>query len=80
MPQFTALPPVPAKHSDLIHHFHRRQSVSIPELVKPYNEHDAVVRKIFAQEPEHPALSTIISMWYHSMTEELPIFAFEREI
>ncbi|KAL4885830.1 ankyrin repeat-containing domain protein [Aspergillus karnatakaensis] len=50
------LPPVPAKHSDFIHYV-TQSTKSVPELVKPYNDYDAVVRKIYAQEPHHPVIS-----------------------
>ncbi|KAL4918997.1 hypothetical protein BDW62DRAFT_56761 [Aspergillus aurantiobrunneus] len=50
-----ALPPLPAKHSLFIQHVAANPTASIPSLVKPYNKYDAVVRQIYAQEPNHPA-------------------------
>lgn len=49
-----ALPPVPVKHSDFVSHLQSNPDTPIDELIKPYNEYDAVARQIFAQEPSHP--------------------------
>ncbi|KAB8262887.1 hypothetical protein BDV32DRAFT_147064 [Aspergillus pseudonomiae] len=51
-----SFPSLPAKHQDLIGWINRNQDTSIAQLLKPYNEYEAVVRKLFAQEPSHPAL------------------------
>jgi hypothetical protein len=51
------LPDVPVKHADFLEHVKAHPEKSIPDLVKPYNDFDAVVRKIYAQEPDHPAVT-----------------------
>ncbi|KAK1143690.1 hypothetical protein N8T08_006090 [Aspergillus melleus] len=52
----STLPPLPAKHQDLVSWIHNHPDTPINELVKPFNEHEAVVRKLFAQEPSNPLL------------------------
>ncbi|KAH8690265.1 ankyrin repeat protein [Talaromyces proteolyticus] len=49
------LPPVPAKHSEFLRYFQANNSTPVVDLVKPYNQYDAVLRKIYAQQPSHPA-------------------------
>jgi hypothetical protein len=51
------LPPVPAKHADLVQYLQSHSSEPVRDLLRPYNEHDAVLREIFAQEPHHPAIT-----------------------
>lgn len=51
-----ALPNVPVKHEDFLRHVQSNPGTPISDLVKPYNEYDAVLRRVFAQEPLHPAL------------------------
>ncbi|KAL2862382.1 ankyrin repeat protein [Aspergillus lucknowensis] len=51
------LPTVPAKHSDFLEYVKAHPEKSIVELVRPYHDYDAVARKIFAQEPDHPAIT-----------------------
>ncbi|KAL4871430.1 hypothetical protein BDV12DRAFT_28672 [Aspergillus spectabilis] len=51
------LPPVPAKHSDFIQYVTAESTKPIRDLVKPYNDYDAVVRRIYAQEPHHAAIT-----------------------
>ncbi|KAI9367560.1 hypothetical protein BJX61DRAFT_551360 [Aspergillus egyptiacus] len=51
------LPPVPVKHSEFLDYVKANPEKPIPELVKPYNEYDAVLRRIYAQEPDHPAVA-----------------------
>lgn len=51
-----ALPSVPVQHQDFVEYVNSHQDTPIEELVRPYNEYDAVVRKVFAQEPSNPAL------------------------
>ncbi|GFF56479.1 uncharacterized protein R883 [Aspergillus udagawae] len=48
------LPAVPTKHSTFIDYVNSHPQESIPELVRPYNEYDTVLRKIYAQQPSHP--------------------------
>ncbi|RHZ50985.1 ankyrin repeat protein [Aspergillus thermomutatus] len=51
------LPTVPTKHSTFIDYINSHPQESIPDLVRPYNEYDAVLRKIYAQQPSHPAVA-----------------------
>ncbi|KAL2861177.1 ankyrin repeat-containing domain protein [Aspergillus lucknowensis] len=51
------LPSVPAKHSDLVQYLHSHPDTPVHSLLKPYNAYDAVLREIFAQEPDHPAIA-----------------------
>jgi hypothetical protein len=50
------LPSVPVKHKNFIQHVQSHQKTPIEELLKPYNEYDALARKIYAQEPAHTLL------------------------
>ncbi|CAI6337715.1 unnamed protein product [Periconia digitata] len=51
------LPKVPAKHADFISYAHAHADQSLPELLEPYKQYDASIREVFAQEPDHPALT-----------------------
>ncbi|KIA75517.1 hypothetical protein HK57_00016 [Aspergillus ustus] len=51
------LPGVPVKHSELVQYLQSQSNKPIRELLKPYNDFDAVLRQIFAQEPDHPAIA-----------------------
>ncbi|KAF9895110.1 Ankyrin repeat domain-containing protein 60 [Aspergillus nanangensis] len=51
-----SLPALPAKHQDLPRWIEEHAETPIDQLVAPYNDFEATVRKIFAQEPSHPAL------------------------
>lgn len=51
-----ALPHVPVKHQDFLRYVQSDQVTPVRDLVKPYIEYDAVLRKLFAQEPSFPAL------------------------
>ncbi|KAB8238727.1 ankyrin repeat protein [Aspergillus alliaceus] len=51
-----ALPSLPAKHQDFVGWVNENQPTQISELIKPFNEYESVIRKLFAQEPSHPAL------------------------
>ncbi|KAL4736293.1 hypothetical protein BDV11DRAFT_211341 [Aspergillus similis] len=53
----SSLPSLPAKHSHFIQHVASHPNTPMPELVRPYNDYDAQLRKIFAQEPTHPAVA-----------------------
>ncbi|PLB49657.1 ankyrin [Aspergillus steynii IBT 23096] len=52
----STLPSLPVKHHDLVPWIRNHPDTPIDELIKPYNEHEAVVRKLFAQEPSNPLL------------------------
>lgn len=49
-------PSIPVQHKDFVDYVTSHKDTPIEELVRPYNEYDAVVRKAFAQEPSNPAL------------------------
>lgn len=49
-------PSVPVQHQDFVEYVNSHQDTPIEDLVRPYNEYDAVVRKAFAQEPSNPVL------------------------
>ncbi|KAL1965133.1 hypothetical protein VTN77DRAFT_6046 [Rasamsonia byssochlamydoides] len=51
------LPSLPAKHKDFLNYVNSHPNTPMEELVKPYNDYDGVLRKIFAQQPSHPALA-----------------------
>ncbi|RAL07027.1 ankyrin repeat protein [Aspergillus homomorphus CBS 101889] len=50
------LPSLPVSHRKLPGWIQSKPKVSVHEIVQPYNEYDAVVRKLFAQEPSHSLL------------------------
>lgn len=54
-PQYT-FPPVPVQHKDFVGYVTSHQETPIEELVRSYNEYDAVARKAFAQQPSNPVL------------------------
>lgn len=52
----TSLPAVPVQHQDFVKYVQSNANDAIGNLVRPYNDYDAALRRIFAQEPEHPVL------------------------
>lgn len=52
----STLPSLPAMHQDLVPWIQNNPDTPIGELIKPYNEYEAVVRKLFAQNPSNPLL------------------------
>lgn len=56
MAVMNSLPAVPVKHQDFANYVESNQHTPIEELLQPYNDYEAVVRKAFAQEPSHAAL------------------------
>jgi hypothetical protein len=50
----SSLPTVPVKHNDFLSYVQSQPNTPMADLVKPYNEFDAVLRKTFAQEPSSP--------------------------
>ncbi|KAL4780690.1 ankyrin repeat-containing domain protein [Aspergillus varians] len=79
MTSLTSLPSLPAKHAHFIQHVTAHPTTPIPELVKPYNEYDTAVRRVFAQEPDHPALAenllNVVPLFDSKGTTDLPIRA-----
>lgn len=51
------LPELPAKHRDWISYASSHPDVPIPQLITPYKEYDSKLREIFAQQPQHPAIT-----------------------
>ena len=47
------LPSLPAKHNDFLRYVDSHPDTPIGDLVRPYNDYDAVTRKVFAQDPSH---------------------------
>ncbi|PYI05666.1 ankyrin repeat protein [Aspergillus sclerotiicarbonarius CBS 121057] len=50
------LPQLPAKHRDLPSWIQSHPDTPLNQIIAPYNDYDAVVRKLFAQERSHAAL------------------------
>lgn len=50
------LPTLPAKHEDWISYASARPDVSMSELIAPYKEYDSLLRQVYAQQPQHPAI------------------------
>ncbi|KAL4756102.1 ankyrin repeat protein [Aspergillus foveolatus] len=57
MMTLSSLPSLPAKHSQFLQYVSSHPNTPMPELIRPYNDYDAQLRKIFAQEPTHPAVA-----------------------
>ncbi|RHZ44625.1 uncharacterized protein CDV56_101154 [Aspergillus thermomutatus] len=55
MTQEHVLPPVPARHADFVPYIQSRPNKPISDLMGPYNDYDAMMRRTFAQLPGHPA-------------------------
>ncbi|KAK4993009.1 hypothetical protein LTR50_000715 [Elasticomyces elasticus] len=72
-PALIALPPVPAAHADFISHVATRRGTPIQKLLEPYNQYDAQLRKVFAQQPHHPAVSD-------PHVNIVPVFAGQEEL
>ena len=53
--QFT-LPQVPANHGEFLDYVELHPNTPMEELLAPYKEYDSVLRKVFAQDPSHPAV------------------------
>ena len=53
----SSLPSLPVKHDDFLNYVQSHPDIPMRNLVQPYNEFDAVLRKTFAQEPSSPAVN-----------------------
>ncbi|PVI06470.1 ankyrin [Periconia macrospinosa] len=51
------LPNVPVKHAEFISYVQSQPRKLLSELLEPYKQYDATLREVFAQEPDHPALT-----------------------
>ncbi|KAJ5513260.1 hypothetical protein N7463_002812 [Penicillium fimorum] len=56
MTSLTSLPSLPAKHNDFVKYVNSNPEKPMSDLVQPYNEYDAVLRKTFAQDPFHTSI------------------------
>ncbi|KAJ5164427.1 uncharacterized protein N7500_006257 [Penicillium coprophilum] len=52
----TSLPSLPVKHNDFVKYVNDNPEKPMRDLVQPYNEYDAILRKTFAQDPDHPSV------------------------
>lgn len=53
VPLPTELPSLPVHSSQFIKHVNGNPHLSVRELVRPYREHESVLRVFFAQAPDH---------------------------
>lgn len=53
----STLPEVPVKHNDFLSHVAANPNSPMRELIEPYKRFDSKIREVFAQEPDHPALT-----------------------
>ena len=49
------IPALPAKHDQFIEYVKTHRKVPMLDLLGPYKQYDAELRKVFAQQPDHPA-------------------------
>ncbi|KAJ5138750.1 uncharacterized protein N7515_003598 [Penicillium bovifimosum] len=74
-----SLPTVPVKHNDFLSYVQSQPNTPMADLVKPYNEFDALLRKAFAQEPSNPLvkdnLVNIVPMYDRARCNDLRIRA-----
>ena len=49
------IPLLPAKHDQFIEYIAGHPATPMIELVEPYKQYDTEIRKVFAQQPDHPA-------------------------
>ncbi|PNS15755.1 hypothetical protein CAC42_4207 [Sphaceloma murrayae] len=59
------LPALPAEHKDFIKYAIDNEASSMADLLQPYKAYDNVMREVFAQQPDHEAISTpnIVSLY-----------------
>lgn len=62
------LPKLPAPVKDFIPYFSSRSKTSLTELLEPYKNYESGLRKVYAQQPTHEAVSD-------GLTNTVPIFA-----
>lgn len=56
--ELMALPKLPVEHAKWIEYLSEHPSTPMHELLAPYKDYDAKLRKVFAQQPSHPAIQT----------------------
>ncbi|KAJ5959387.1 uncharacterized protein N7479_006537 [Penicillium vulpinum] len=75
----TSLPSLPVKHNDFVKYVNSNPEKPMADLVQPYNEYDAILRKRFAQEPSHPSIQdnyvNIVPLYDHTGSTDLSIRA-----
>lgn len=49
------IPSLPARHDQFIQHIAASPKKPMLELLEPYKQYDTELRKVFAQQPDHPA-------------------------
>lgn len=49
------LPSVPAKYEDFIPYLKDNKDTPMAQLMEPYKQYDNAMRRVFAQQPDHPA-------------------------
>ena len=49
------VPALPAKHDQFIQYVAAHPKIPMLDLLEPYKHYDAELRKVFAQQPDHPA-------------------------
>lgn len=69
-PKLISLPTLPAKHSDFVKYVAEKPDTPIIDLLEPYKQYDAELRKVFAQQPDHPAVD---------QANVVPVFAGQEE-
>ncbi|KAK5111614.1 hypothetical protein LTR85_011792 [Meristemomyces frigidus] len=52
-----SMPAILAKHEDFLEYLAKRPHGPLPDIIQPYHQYDAEMRKIFAQHPDHPAIN-----------------------
>ncbi|QIX01016.1 hypothetical protein AMS68_006533 [Peltaster fructicola] len=65
-----SFPPLPAKHNDFLQYVNNNKDKPLLELLEPYKQYDTELRKAFAQQPDHPAVS---------IPNILPVFAGHKD-
>ena len=65
------LPALPAKHNDFIQYLRQNPETRMQELLTPYKEYDNILRKVFAQQPDHSAIAepNIVSLFGYVLTD-----------
>lgn len=51
------LPALPVPHADWIQYASQNSDKPIRELIEPFKEYDSKLREVFAQQPDHPAIT-----------------------
>ncbi|KAJ5383611.1 hypothetical protein N7517_001522 [Penicillium concentricum] len=72
-------PSLPVKHNDFVKYVNSNPEKLMSDLVQPYNEYDAVLRKKFAQDPSHASIQdnyvNVVPLYDHNGSTDLSIRA-----